>query len=560
VLDFGFVTALRSAGARLRYADRETRDAFADGVADVIKNDSRSGKLTHEYDKLIAGLEKDKINTDDVLLKIDMASKKDAAAADEVRDWLKAKKNASDETAEQAKNYVNWVRFGDGKYKGALIKMVRERARAMADISPNMDADEIEASMTSNYFVEVSADGYKQLKESPWPGAYIGWLKKYFSRRAGVYPREKQTHLPAKTSLDVEYEGDEGEEETTPAAYVTEEDIGRYHDFDPDEPDAKELLENLERFIKTKEPVHGKNIVMFLRQLIENRAWKLTSDIVQKDFDFAKKLYDVNPRHSPAKLERDTKGMTPEKKKEHVILEAQMYAYKTLFPHLVLAVTDYMKTHGKATDLITLKNALLTVRKSWFQEHALEKLKGVPGYVLEEVPEYAIEERPVKTKKVDKETGKVEEVEEGKTEEVDVTKSRKKYRKVSSTLSAQLLRRAAVEDIDLVGVLMMPASAPMIASENEHPGVIWVFERSTPEQAHQVTYRYSADGRPVFDVPQDSDTEHIAAVMVAAEKAHEDETGRCLCQKCGHGIPHPECKCSDCACGRPSSDTKVSGY
>jgi hypothetical protein len=346
-------------------------------VADVVKN--ASGKVKHEHDKLITGLKKDKLNADEVLTKIGVALEKDTAAVNEVKSWLK-KKGASEETAEQAKNYVSWVRFGDGEYKDVLVETISKAAQRMAKIL-SMDTDDVEASMTSHYFIEVASGGYKNLKESQSPNLYLELLRKHFSRRAPVYVREKQQ----RPSLDVQLE-DEDEDTATPAAYVTEEDVGRYHDFDLGEPEAKQLLSNLEKFIMTKEPAHGRGIVVFLNELIKNRAWAQTSDVVQRDYELAKELHDVNPNNSASRFEHETRGMTPKQKKEKITFSSQVYAYKILYPRLVLAVTDYMKTQGKTTDLIMLKNALLAVRSSKFKDQALEKLKGVPGYILEEHP------------------------------------------------------------------------------------------------------------------------------------------------------------------------------
>lgn len=491
-LDRGFVLNLRATSSRSRQADIETRRAFADSAAELVEKI----KLPVVRKELEEALKRENLDTPEVQNEVEQALKKSTeTSGDELKHELKSRFAASEKTAEIAKNLVNWTRFTRGAYKGALIKAIHNVARNMTEMS-DMDQDELEANMASSYAIETM-EHPKNLKESPYVGAYLGWVRMFLNRRAGRYPAEVRRHAPGKTTLDQPYESEESEE-SSPKETVTKEQIGRIEDIDLNDPEVKETIAGLKKQVKQNHANHWKAMHLLLDELVENRTWGKQSDLANAG-NFAQKILDANPKFNLAKFKEKVKDLSSQEQKDQYILKARIYLYKTLYPHLVLETTDYFSKHGSWNVLVTMKKALQNMRSSWFQRAALESLADVPSYELTETPS------------VDIETGE--------------PATRKTWKKVtSSRLNEDLLRVAATQnDLDLAGVVMW---APRDKQAHEH-GVVQVFERSRPEAAHELLFSYDED-TVVFHVPDDVDSEHLSEVQEIAERAHGEQEA-CLC-------------------------------
>lgn len=502
-LDTEFVSSVRTASKRL-FADQETRAAFADSVADLVKR----FKVPHEKTKLDDMLKKDEADKPEVHAKVDKAAKGDDKDTEALRSALVNEHSVTEATAEQAKNYANWVRMGDGKYNGAFMKAMYSAARNMAEKS-DMDQDELEANLSTGYVIETMRS-QKQLLDSPFPGALLSWMKTHLTRRSGFYPAQKQRHAPGRTTLDQPIENDEGGEDSH-ADEVTESDVGRVHDVDLNDPEVREMMKGLREYIKKENPKHAMGIEFALEMLLESRSGGLIKSRKIDTPEFAEEILDFNPnwntetfksnggRTNDVNLHKQGKGPAPlqpkgyklpEEKEQYerdLKINASVYFWKTLYPHLVVAVTEYFNKKGTMDVLISLKKMLKQMEGSWWRDKAFESVSDIPSYSIEETPAF------------DAETGK--------------PTTKKKWKKVSSELDADLLRRAAVEELVL--------RAAVVCSPNEeHDGYVSVFANDS-EGSHLIRFAYAEDDSLRFQLPSDVDAMHLNDVLRTAKLACE---------------------------------------
>jgi len=493
VLGVKFVTALRTAAKKDPEAlknDRQlTRDAFAESVAEIIKKH----KVPVERSNFAAALKKDNVVTDaEFVTKLKGYSKdtKNGDAGDQFRDWLVKDKGASADTGEIGKNYVNWIRAGDGGYKGIFIKLLADIAHNRAGIS-GLDRDHIEAELASTYALEALQQK-DQIEKSPYIGKYIGWIRNHLNLRGMWHSAPKQTRF--KTTLDMPYNegsGDDGDEEDTFGDSLGEADSRSVKDLDMNDPEVKDLIGGFSDFIKKHEPEHEEGLFVLLDELLDQHTWSLPSDLIKDDPKFAQEIMETKPGYEKAKWDAKHSYLDEAARKEKFAIDARVYVYKYLYPRLINLAAKYFAKSDDAELKATLKRWVNEMNESKHKAEALAELKDVPTF------EHVEENKLVPSKEKDEEGFLKPEL-----------KKQKRLRRVSS-LSAQLLRKvASVDEPEFVAEKITSECTPEF-------GAIRVFERGTPKFAHVLCYEVS-NGQPSFDVPYDVDQQHVYEVVRVA--------------------------------------------
>lgn len=336
VIDPKFVDALRfrkTANDDLK----QTREAFADTVAKMIK-DHKVPAITQELTEQLRREAPDKMNEILAELKTYYNSEEEKVAED-VRDRLVEQHGLSKDTGENIKNLINWMRAVNGHYHGAFIKVLMDMARTRAE-NTVMSQAEMEANLASNYAIETMSKP-KNLRESPYIGAYLSWLKTHLHRRGGKF--REQFDFDEKTTLNAPMSD---EDESDGSSQIVERD----NVTNLDAPELKDLVSSLKAYVNKNSPRHAEGINLLLDELLVNHSWTTPKDISD---NIMPKLQEINESY-----------------KEHTVA-------KVLYPALVKHVTNYFIEQGDHSTADKIRRMLEKMRDSWFVRDTLERFSSL---------------------------------------------------------------------------------------------------------------------------------------------------------------------------------------